>query len=141
MEFKNTKEALIKTLKNFRQMLPAILGVVMLVSLSLSLIPKSFYTKIFTGNNIFDPLLGAAIGSISAGNPIISYIIGGELLEQGVSLIAVTAFILSWVTVGIVQLPAESMMLGKKFAITRNAISFISSIIIAFLVMFTLSLI
>ena len=135
------KMALIKRLKSFKQILPIILGVIMLVSLSISLIPKSFYTKIFTGNNIIDPLLGSAIGSVSAGNPIISYILGGELLEQGVSLIAVTAFILSWVTVGIIQLPAESMMLGKKFAITRNAISFISSLIIAFLTVFTLSFI
>ena len=135
------KKSFSQTIKSFRQILPIILGVVMLVSLSISLIPKSFYTKIFTGNNIIDPLLGSVIGSISAGNPIISYILGGELLEQGVSLIAVTAFILSWVTVGLIQLPAESLMLGKKFAVTRNVISFISSLIIAFLTVFTLSFI
>ena len=113
----------------------------MLVSLFLVLIPDSFYTSIFTGNKIIDPLTGASIGSISSGNPIISYILGGELLSKGVSLIAVTAFILSWVTVGIIQLPAESMMLGRKFAITRNIVSFVSSLIIAILTVVTLSVI
>lgn len=141
MEFKNSKKALIGTLKNFKQILPIILGVIMLVSLLASLIPKSFYKNIFTGNKIADPLLGAAIGSISSGNPMVSYILGGELLSQGVSLIAVTAFILSWVTVGLIQLPAESLMLGKKFAVIRNTVSFISSLIVAFLTVLTLSLI
>ena len=121
--------------------MPIILGVIMLVSLFLVLIPNSFYASIFTGNKVVDPLMGATIGSISTGNPLISYILGGELLSQGVSLIAVTAFILSWVTVGIIQLPAESLMLGRKFAITRNVTAFISSVIVAVLTVFTLSLI
>ncbi|MBN2086849.1 hypothetical protein JW758_00735 [Candidatus Peregrinibacteria bacterium] len=141
MDLKNTKKALFGTVRNFKQILPIILGVIMLVSLFLVLIPNSFYTTIFTGNKIVDPLMGATVGSISSGNPLISYILGGELLDQGVSLIAVTAFILSWVTVGIIQLPAESLMLGRRFALTRNVISFISSIIVAFLTVFTLSLI
>ena len=133
------KKAFLQTLHNFKQILPIILGVVMLVSLVLSLIPNSFYTNIFTGNQIADPLLGAVIGSISSGNPIVSYILGGEFLKQGVSLIAVTAFILSWVTVGLIQLPAESLMLGKRFAIARNIVSFIASLIVAYLTVLTLS--
>ncbi len=135
------KKSLFQTIRNFKQIMPIILGVIMLVSLVLALIPNSFYASIFTGNKVVDPLVGATIGSISTGNPLISYILGGELLSQGVSLIAVTAFILSWVTVGIIQLPAESLMLGRKFAITRNATAFISSVIVAVLTVFTLSLI
>lgn len=140
MFLNNVKKAFVGTLRSFKQVMPIILGVIMLVSLSISLIPKSFYRAVFTGNEFLDPLFGSLIGSISSGNPMISYILGGELLEQGVSLIAVTAFILSWVTVGIIQLPAESLMLGKKFALARNIVSFISSLIVAFLTVFTLSL-
>ena len=62
-----------------------------------------------------------------------SYIIGGELLKNGVSLVAVLAFIVSWVTVGTVQLPAESLMLGRKFALLRNGISLIMAIAISVL--------
>nr|CBH37729.1 hypothetical protein BSM_12060 [uncultured archaeon] len=32
-----------------------------------------------------------------------SYIIGGELMKEGVSLFAITAFIVTWVTVSIVN--------------------------------------
>jgi hypothetical protein len=34
----------------------------------------------------------------------------------------------AWVTVGIVQFPAEAGILGKRFAITRNTLSFILAI-------------
>ena len=78
-----------------------------------------------------DTLIGTLIGSISAGNPITSYIIGGELLNKGVSLFAVTAFIVAWVTVGIIQYPAEADMLGKRFAILRNVFSFMLAILVA----------
>jgi len=141
MIINDSKKALQKTIKNLFQILPIMLGVIMLISLFISLIPTGFYATIFTGNIFLDPLLGAMIGSISSGNPLVSYMLGGEFLKQGVSLIAVTAFILSWVTVGIIQLPAESLMLGKQYAITRNLISLISSIIVAFLTIATLSLI
>ena len=55
------------------------------------------------------------------------------MLQQGVSLAAVTAFLVAWVTVGMIQLPAESMILGKKFAILRNVSAFFLSLIVAFI--------
>ena len=50
-----------------------------------------------------------------------------------------TAFILSWMTVGIISLPAEMEILGKRFAVARNLVSFVFCIIIALLVEFTLT--
>lgn len=123
----NFKNSVKKAGKSLWRMFPIILGTILLVSLVNTLIPKSLYVLIFDGSFI-DPVIGASAGSILAGSPVISYILGGELLKQGISLIAVTAFILSWVTVGIVQLPAEASILGKKFAIVRNISAFILSI-------------
>jgi len=135
------KNAFVKTLNNFKQTLPIILGVLLLVSFAIAAIPKTFYAGVFTGNKFIDPVLGALLGSVLAGNPITSYILGGEFLKQGVSLLAVTAFILAWVTVGLMQLPAESLMLGKKFAIIRNISSFVTAILVAILTVITLSFI
>jgi uncharacterized membrane protein YraQ (UPF0718 family) len=125
------RESVIKAAKMLWNVFPLILGTILLVSLLVTLIPQSFYLKVFQGNAFVDPFIGSFIGSISAGNPLISYILGGELLKQGVSLIAVTAFIVAWVTVGFVQLPAESMILGKRFALLRNIFSFVLAIIVA----------
>lgn len=110
--------------------MPILLGVLLLINLASPLL-QAGYSKLFTGNMLLDPLLGAAAGSISFGIPITSYIVGGELLKQGVSLVAVTAFIIAWTTVGVVMLPLEASMLGKRFAISRNLVNFIFSIVIA----------
>jgi uncharacterized membrane protein YraQ (UPF0718 family) len=122
-----------KSLVDFIKSLPLLLGTFLFISLFNSIVSKEFYLKVFNFNPFIDSVVGAVIGSLSFGTPITSYVIGGELLNNGVSLIAVTAFLVSWVTVGFLQFPAEEIMLGKRFAITRNVLSFVSSIIVALL--------
>jgi len=130
-----------KTANSFAQVIPVLLGVLLLISLVNAAVPPEVYAGMFTGSPLIDPLLGALFGSVAGGNPITSYIIGGELLAIDISITAVTAFILSWVTVGLISLPAEMEILGKRFAIARNLISFIFAIIVALLVEYTLSLV
>lgn len=140
-KFKEFKQALFQAARGLWNASPLIIGTILLVSLISTLIPKVWYSKIFTGNSFIDSFLGSLAGSVSAGSPIISYIIAGELSKQGVGLVAITAFIVAWVTVGVVQLPAESAILGKKFAITRNLLSFLFSIIIAIVLVSILNII
>ena len=127
------KRAFRGLLNNLKMSVPILLGVLMLIGLITTLVPKAFFSRVFTGNRVLDPLIGAVFGSTAAGSPLTSYVIGGELLNNGISLVAVLAFIVSWVTVGAVQLPAESMMLGKSFALIRNGISLIMAVVIAVL--------
>lgn len=122
--------AIKKAAKQLWKTTPLILGTMLLVSL-VSTIPKEWYTKAFTQNPVIDSILGAIIGSVSAGNPVTSYIFGGELLKQGIGLVPVTAFLVAWVTVGLVQLPAEMTILGKRFAILRNVTAFLLAIVAA----------
>ena len=110
---------------------PLILGVILMVGLIQAFFPPKVIGSIFHHSSVLDSFIGSAIGSILVGSPITSYVIGGELLGQGVSLTAVTAFIVAWVTVGIVQFPAEAVMLGRRFSILRNSLSFFFSIAVA----------
>ena len=135
------KQSAQKAAKGLWMALPMILGTVLLISLISAIIPKSFYTTVFSKNSFIDSFIGSLVGSISAGNPITSYIFGGEMLSQGVGLIAVTAFIVSWVTVGLIQFPAESAILGKRFALLRNLTAFIFSIIVAIITVLILGVI
>ncbi len=134
MPKKEIKKIIFNTGKSLWKLFPLILGTILLVSLVIKLIPKSFYFTIFEGHYLISSFAGSLIGSISVGTPVTSYIIGGELLEKGTNLIAVTAFLVAWVTIGIIQLPAEIKILGKKFTFLRNIIAFISSIIIALII-------
>jgi uncharacterized membrane protein YraQ (UPF0718 family) len=135
------KESGRKTFNSFKATIPILIGVLLLISLFITAVPGEVFAGLFTGNVVTDSLVGAIFGSIMAGNPINSYIIGGELLKQGISLFAIIAFILAWVTVGIVQFPAESLMLGKRFATVRNLVSFCLCIVIALLTVLTLGLV
>lgn len=110
--------------------MPMLTGVLLLVSL-LHQFFKNNYQHWFSGNLILDPFIGAIAGSISFGMPVTSYVAGGELLHAGVSLLAVTAFIMSWTTVGLIMIPLEASALGIRFAIIRNILNFIFALIVA----------
>ena len=139
-EEKNTlNQAILKAFQLFKSSLPIMIGVLLLISL-VDLFSKDYYLHIFTGNFILDPLIGSLAGSFSFGIPITSYIVGGELLKKGVSLIAITAFIMTWTTVGSAMLPLEASFLGKKFAFIRNGINFVFAIIVSILTVLTLQL-
>ena len=117
--------------RQFARLLPVLVGVVFLMGLFNTFVSRALLSTVFSGNVVMDALWGACIGSIVAGNPINSYIIGGELLAYGVSLYAVTALIIAWVNVGLVQLPAEIAALGRRFALMRTTASFFAAITIA----------
>lgn len=141
MSYLKLKKAALRLVNNLKMSLPILVGVLLLIGLINTAVPKDLFARIFTGKKLLDPFIGAVFGGAAAGNPLTSYIIGGELLKNGISLIAVVAFILSWVTVGVVQLPAESLMLGKRFALLRNGVSFVMAILIALLTVFTMELV
>jgi len=127
-----------KAIKSFGTALPVLIGVILLIGLFKVNISSKLISSIFTGEIFRDTFFGSMVGSVLAGNPVTSYIIGGELLKEGVSLFAVTAFITTWVTVGLIQLPAEASILGKRFALMRNVLSFLLSILVAIATVLTL---
>jgi uncharacterized membrane protein YraQ (UPF0718 family) len=87
--------------------------------------------SMFGHNPVIDTLVGTFAGMIAVGQAMISYILGGQLLEQGVSLYAVAAFVLAWVTLGVVQLPAEIAVFGGRFVWYRNVLAVIATIVVA----------
>lgn len=123
-------KALKKTLKALFMTFPVLFGVLLLISFFQSLVTNNQLTTLFSGNLFLDSIIGASLGSVLSGNPITSYVLGGEFFDAGISIMAVSAFIVTWVTVGMVQLPAEILLLGKKFAFLRNIFSFLSAIVI-----------
>ena len=127
-------QALQKALRGITKATPVILTVVLLISLIKTYLPAGSVVRFFGLSGFTDTLIGALFGSILAGNSINSYIIGSGLLEKGAPLTAVTAFLASWVIVGIAQLPAESAELGGRFALLRAGAGFLFSLAVAIIV-------
>ncbi len=116
---------------------PMILGVLGLSAILLTFITPDQIKSLFTGNAITDTIYGTMAGAIMMGNAMISYILGGELLKMGVSLFAVTAFLLAWISLGWVQLPMEISFFGKRFVLIRNLMAFIFTLVISILIVMT----
>ncbi len=127
-----------KSALSFFAMAPLLLGVIGLVGLFQVLVTPKMLASLFQGNPLTDTLIGTLTGAAAAGNPVVSYLLGGELLAQGISLYAVSAFILSWVTLGFIQLPAEIEVFGGRFTLYRNILAFVFTMLIAVLTTLTL---
>lgn len=132
------KQALVGSLKSLYTILPMLFAVIGLIGLFQSVVTPKMLHAVFNGDVLHDTLAGTLVGGVSVGQPFFSYIIGGELIKEGISLYAVTAFILAWVTLGIVQLPLEWGLFGKRFTIVRNVLSFLFAMLIAFATVVTL---
>ena len=125
------KTVAIKSFNWVWTIVPILLWMLLLISIINNLVPKSFYQKIFTWNLLTDSFIWAGLWSIFTWNPITGYVLWKWFLDLWVSLIAVTAFLVSWTTVWLIQFPVESLILWKKFAFWRNVIAFIMSILVA----------
>jgi uncharacterized membrane protein YraQ (UPF0718 family) len=132
------RKVLQKSSLSFFTMAPLLLGIIGLVGLFQVLVTPEMLASLFQGTPLLDTLIGTLTGAIAAGHPIVSYLIGGELLEQGISLYAVSAFILSWISLGFIQLPAEVEVFGGHFTLYRNILAFVFTMLISALTTLTL---
>ncbi len=121
-----------KNLNSILKVLPMFLAIIFLIGLIKSY--SNSKLNYSTNNAILDGIIYNTLGSIFAGNALNSYIIADEMLKAGLSLYAALIFVLAWVTVGLVQYPAESMILGKDIAFWRNLFAYLTNFIVAFIV-------
>lgn len=140
MNYSTFLQAFYQSLKGFALNLPMLMSVIFLSGLFEVFITPEMLSALFTGEVFYDTLIGTASGGLSVGQPFISYLIGGELLNSGMSLYAVSAFVLSWVTLGAVQLPYEYSVFGGRFTLTRNLLAFIFVLLISLATVQTLKL-
>ncbi len=134
------KKALTGAFKTLYTIFPMILAVVGLVGLFETFVTPEMLQSFFSGVPLYDSLIGTFIGGVSVGQPFLSYIIGGELMAEGISLYAVTAFILSFVTLGLIQLPLESSLFGLRFTLVRNLLALLFALLISWASVTTIGL-
>ena len=131
------RKVLQKSVLSFLAISPLLLGIIGLVGLFQVLVTPKMLAALFKGNGVIDTLIGILAGATAPGNPVVSYLLGGELLKQGISLYAVSAFVISWVTLGVTQLPAEVEVFGGRFTLYRNILAFVFTMLIATLTTLT----
>lgn len=130
------KEKTIKAIKmaykKLAKISPAFLGLIIVISIVLYLVPEEVISKSLGNNNKFISILMASfIGSITLLPGPIAYPLGAVLLKEGVSYMVVSAFTTTLMMVGILTFPIEKAYFGTRVTLARNFLSFLIAIMVA----------
>lgn len=113
-------------------MLGSMLSIVFLIGLLITILPpEKISTFVGEQSVILATVVSAAFGTITLIPAFIAFPLIGTLVDAGVSIMPVVAFLTTLTMVGVVTFPLEKREFGFKFAIIRNALSFIFAIGIA----------
>ncbi|SHJ20262.1 Predicted permease [Malonomonas rubra DSM 5091] len=116
--------------KSLLKLVPLLIAVFGLVGLFQEFLPPELVTEwLGESSGLLGLLIGASAGAVAIGPPLAAYPLAGSLLDAGAWPPAVAAFIVSWISVGIVTLPFEAQTFGSRFALLRNLISFVAAMV------------
>jgi len=129
-----TLAGLQKGAKMFLNILPAMLGVLILVSVFLYIVPASALTHWLGQGSGWAGIASAALlGSISLIPGFIAFPLGAILVRSGVSYQVIAVFITTLMMVGILTLPLEAKYFGWRVSILRNALSCAGALLVGLL--------
>lgn len=118
--------------RSFLKILPMAFIVVIFVGLLLGFVPERLISRtIGRGSGLVGILVVAAVGAVLYIPSIVAFPLAGSLVKSGASVAAVAAFITTLTMVGLVTLPLEVELLGKRLALSRNAMSLVLAVAIA----------
>jgi uncharacterized membrane protein YraQ (UPF0718 family) len=127
-----TKLAVKLAYKKLSKIAPSFLGLIIIISIVLYLVPEEVISKSLGNDNKFlSILLASFIGSITLLPGPIAYPLGAVLLKEGVTYMVLSAFTTTLMMVGILTFSIEKAYFGAKVTIVRNVLSFFIAIIVA----------
>lgn len=134
-DLRKTWEGINKGLMMFVKILPAILSVLILVSIFLYLLPNEIIVEYLGEDAGLTGYVFAAIaGSIALIPGFIAYPLAGILVKTGVSYPVIAVFITTLMMVGILTLPVEIKYFGIRVSLLRNTLYFLGALIVGFLI-------
>ncbi len=115
-----------------RRMAPMILAIIAVIGLLMGFVPPKWIAgTIGPDSGPLGVLIAALLGSVLIIPGIIAFPLARSLLDMGASVMSIAAFVTTLMMIGFVFIPLEVQLLGKKFCVIRNSLSFAAAIIIA----------
>lgn len=126
------KKSLKMAARTFIKMLPMVLLIIIFIGLLLGFVPPEQISR-FVGeqSGVGGVLLIGVVGALMHIPALLSFPLAASMLESGASITAVAAFITTLTMIGMITLPMEIKILGKKMALLRNGFSFAIALLIA----------
>jgi len=127
-----TFSAVSTAFKEFVNILPAFLIMLIFVSIVLFLLPDTIISDYLVSSSRFVGVIVASIlGSITLMPGFIAFPLCGILLKKGVAYMVLSAFSTTLMMVGVLTYPIEKEYFGAKVTVIRNAFSFLIAILVA----------
>jgi uncharacterized membrane protein YraQ (UPF0718 family) len=115
----------------FGGILPLLLGVLALTSLSLAAVAPEIIERAFSGTGPLPFFSAIGIGSVALIPGFIAYPLAGILKQHGASTEVLAAFITSLMMVGVLTLPVEAHFFGWRVSLLRNILALVGTLVIA----------
>jgi len=132
---KKTMMALKKAYKSVLNILPELLGIILIIGVILAILDPPTISKLIGADSGFwGVIITAVIGAITLIPAFIAFPTASMLLEGGAGIMQIAAFISTLMMVGVATAPLEIRYFGKKATIIRNSLAFLLSFIVAVIV-------
>ena len=127
-----TKKVFKKAIGMGKSLILSIIAIVFLIGLVLVILPPQEIAAFAQKQDVLTAtVVSAVFGTVTLIPAFIAFPLVGTLVDAGVSIVPAVAFLTTLTMVGVVTFPLEKKEFGTKFALTRNALSFLFAILIA----------
>lgn len=132
---KKTKIALKKGWKSLTNILPQLLGILMIVGLIFSVFNAETISRVLgEESGWIGVVISAVVGSITLIPGFVAFPTAAMVLQNGAGYMQIAAFVSSLMMVGVMTASLEIEYFGKKMTIIRNIFAFIFSFVVAFVI-------
>ncbi len=128
---KKTFKGIKKGARQFINILPTLLSVIILISIVLYFVSDKVLMEYLGADAGITAYFSAGlIGAVAILPGFIAYPLAGILVKSGVSLAVIAVFITTLKMVGIMTIPIEKRYFGLRISLMRNALSFVGALIV-----------
>ncbi len=130
-----TKLSLKKAWKAFENILPQFLVVILLVGVLLAVLNADVISKMIgSDSGWLGVALAALVGAVTLIPGFVAFPMAAMLLQGGAGYMQIGAFVSALMMVGVVTMPIEIKYFGLKLTIWRNALAFVFSFLVAYII-------
>ncbi len=128
---KKTLKGIKKGAKQFINILPTLLSVIILISIVLYFVSDKVLMQYLGADAGLTAYFSAGlIGAVAILPGFIAYPLAGILVKSGVGLSVIAVFITTLKMVGLMTIPIEKRYFGLRVSLMRNALSFVGALVV-----------
>lgn len=132
---KKTMMALKKAYKSVLNILPDLLGIILIIGVVLAVLDPPTISKIIGAESGFlGVIITAVVGAITLIPGFIAFPTAALLLKGGAGIMQIAAFISTLMMVGVATAPLEIRYFGRKATLIRNSLAFLISFALAYII-------